>query len=165
MSKTFSAKWSAIFGRFKSFLRSFSTIFGRSLQVILQIKFYLKSHLFISSATSQPILRWSHHRSRHSNAPQPPMLIVSYNNTVREKSCHISQRLHNSLSTSLSASLNKLSPACLFLNKVDTLKSTLFKKRHTKHTSLGQCRNNHHTIMLVLLIRLRIAADTLGIDA
>ena len=35
----------------------------------------------------------------------------------------------------------------------------------TKHTSLGQCRNNHHTIMLVLLIRLRIAADTLGIDA
>jgi hypothetical protein len=71
--------------------------------------FYLKSHLFISSATSQPILRWSHHRSRHSNAPQPPMLIVSYNNTVREKSCHISQRLHNSLSTSLSASLNKLS--------------------------------------------------------
>lgn len=35
----------------------------------------------------------------------------------------------------------------------------------TKHTSLGQCRNNHHTIMLVFLIRLRIAADTLGIDA
>lgn len=38
MSKTFSAKWSAIFNRFKSFLRSFSAIFGRSLQVILQIK-------------------------------------------------------------------------------------------------------------------------------
>lgn len=29
---------SAIFGRFKSLLRSFSAIFGRSLQVILQIK-------------------------------------------------------------------------------------------------------------------------------
>ena len=38
MSKTFSAKWSAIFGRFKSLLRSFSAIFGLSSQVILQIK-------------------------------------------------------------------------------------------------------------------------------
>ena len=49
---------------------------GRSLQVILQINivmtFYLKSHLFISSATSQPILRRSHHRSRHGDAPAPP---------------------------------------------------------------------------------------------
>ena len=38
--------------------------------------FYLKSHLFISSATSHPILRWSHHRSRYCNAPAPPMIIV-----------------------------------------------------------------------------------------
>ena len=38
--------------------------------------FYLKSHLFISSATSHPILRRSHHRSRHGNAPAPPMIIV-----------------------------------------------------------------------------------------
>lgn len=38
--------------------------------------FYLKSRLFISSATSHPILRWSHHRSRYSNAPTSPMLII-----------------------------------------------------------------------------------------
>lgn len=99
--------FAVILGYFRSFFTSDS-----SDKIVMT--FYLKSHLFISSATSQPILRWSHHRSRHSNAPQPPMLIVSYNNTVREKSCNISQRLHNSLSTSLSTSLNKLSPACVF---------------------------------------------------
>ena len=38
--------------------------------------FYLKSHLFISSATSHPILRRSHHRIRYCNAPAPPMIIV-----------------------------------------------------------------------------------------
>ena len=27
-------------------------------------------------STSHPILRRSHHRSRHSNAPSPPMLII-----------------------------------------------------------------------------------------
>ena len=73
MSKTFSAKWSAIFGRFKSFFRSFFT--SDSLDKIV-MTFYLKSHLFISSATSHPILRRSHHRSRHGNAPAPPMIIV-----------------------------------------------------------------------------------------
>ena len=31
------------------------------------------------------------------NAPTPSMLIVSYNNTVREKICHIFQFRHNSL--------------------------------------------------------------------
>ena len=73
MSKTFSAKWSAIFGRFKSFFRSFFT--SDSLDKIV-MTFYLKSHLLISSATSHPILRWSHHRSRHGDAPAPPMIIV-----------------------------------------------------------------------------------------
>ena len=38
--------------------------------------FYLKSHLLISSATSHPIHRRSHHRSRYCNAPAPPMIIV-----------------------------------------------------------------------------------------
>ena len=63
MSKTFSAKWSAIFGRFKSFFRSFFT--SDSLDKIV-MTFCLKSHLFISAATSHPILRWSHHLSRQS---------------------------------------------------------------------------------------------------
>ena len=65
--------FSAIFGRFKSFFRSFFT--SDSLDKIV-MAFYLKSHLFISSATSHPILRRSHHRSRHGNAPAPPMIIV-----------------------------------------------------------------------------------------
>lgn len=47
--------------------------------------FYLKSHLLISSATSHPILRWSHHRSRHGDAPAPPMIIVFILST--DKSC------------------------------------------------------------------------------
>ena len=38
--------------------------------------FCLKSHLFISSATSHPILRRSHHCSCYGNAPAPPMIIV-----------------------------------------------------------------------------------------
>ena len=65
--------FSAIFGRFKSFFRSFFT--SDSLDKIV-MTFYLKSHLFISSATSHPILRRSHHRSRHGDAPAPPMIIV-----------------------------------------------------------------------------------------
>ena len=27
-------------------------------------------------STSHPILRWSHHRSRHGDAPAPPMIII-----------------------------------------------------------------------------------------
>ena len=65
--------FSAIFGRFKSFFRSFFT--SDSLDKIV-MTFCLKSHLFISSATSHPILRRSHHRSRHGDAPAPPMIIV-----------------------------------------------------------------------------------------
>ena len=65
--------FSAIFGRFKSFFRSFFTS-DSSDKIVMT--FYLKSHLFISSATSQPILRRSHHHSRHGDAPAPPMIIV-----------------------------------------------------------------------------------------
>ena len=65
--------FSAIFGRFKSFFRSFFT--SDSLDKIV-MTFCLKSYLFISSATSHPILRRSHHRSRHGDAPAPPMIIV-----------------------------------------------------------------------------------------
>ena len=57
---------SAIFGRF----------FTSDSSDKMSLQFYLKSHLFISSATSHPILRRSHHRSRHCNAPAPPMIIV-----------------------------------------------------------------------------------------
>ena len=71
--RSFLWSFSAIFGRFKSFFRSFFT--SDSLDKIV-MTFYLKSHLFISSATSHPILRRSHHRSRHGNAPAPPMIIV-----------------------------------------------------------------------------------------
>ena len=55
------------------YFRSFFT--GDSSDKII-MTFYLKSHLFISSATSHPILRWSHHRSRHGDAAAPPMIIV-----------------------------------------------------------------------------------------
>ena len=67
--------WSflAIFGRFKSFFRSFFT--SDSLDKIV-MTFCLKSHLFISSATSHPILRRSHHCSCYGDAPAPPMIIV-----------------------------------------------------------------------------------------
>ena len=71
--RSFLWSFSAILGRFKSFFRSFFT--SDSLDKIV-MAFYLKSHLFISSATSHPILRRSHHRSRHGNAPAPPMIIV-----------------------------------------------------------------------------------------
>ncbi len=65
--------FSAIFGRFKSFFRSFFTS-DSSDKIVMT--FYLKSHLLISSATSHPIHRRSHHRSRYCNAPAPPMIIV-----------------------------------------------------------------------------------------
>lgn len=61
------------FRSFKSFFRSFFT--SDSLDKIV-MTFCLKSYLFISSATSHPILRWSHHCSRHGDAPAPPMIIV-----------------------------------------------------------------------------------------
>ena len=64
---------SVVFGYFRSFFRSFFTS-DSSDKIVMT--FYLKSHLFISSATSQPILRWSHHRSRHCDAPASPMIIV-----------------------------------------------------------------------------------------
>ena len=65
--------FSAIFGRFKSFFRSFFT--SDSLDKIV-MTFCLKSYLFISSATSHPILRRSHHCSCYGDAPAPPMIIV-----------------------------------------------------------------------------------------
>ena len=71
--RSFLWSFSAIFGRFKSFFRSFFT--SDSLDKIV-MTFYLKSHLFISSATSHPILRRSHHCSCYGNAPAPPMIIV-----------------------------------------------------------------------------------------
>ena len=71
--RSFLWSFSAILGRFKSFFRSFFT--SDSLDKIV-MTFYLKSHLFISSATSHPILRRSHHRSRHGDAPAPPMIFV-----------------------------------------------------------------------------------------
>ena len=58
-----------VLGYFRSFFTSDS-----SDKIVMT--FYLKSHLLISSATSHPILRWSHHRSRYCNAPVPPMIIV-----------------------------------------------------------------------------------------
>lgn len=67
--RSFLRSFSAIFGRFKSFFTSDS-----SDKIVMT--FYLKNHLFISSATSHPILRRSHHRSRYCNAPAPPMIIV-----------------------------------------------------------------------------------------
>ena len=65
--------FSAIFGRFKSFFRLFFT--SDSLDKIV-MTFCLKSHLFISSATSHPILRRSHHCSCYGDTPAPPMIIV-----------------------------------------------------------------------------------------
>ena len=88
--RLFSVVLSRYFGRFRLFsvilavvlaviavvlgyFRSFFT--GDSSDKIV-MTFYLKSHLFISSATSHPILRRSHHRSRHGDAPAPPMIFV-----------------------------------------------------------------------------------------
>ena len=71
--RSFLWSFSAIFGRFKSFFRSFFT--SDSLDKIV-MTFCLKSHLFISSATSHPILRRSHHCSCYGDAPAPPMIIV-----------------------------------------------------------------------------------------
>ena len=55
------------------YFRSFFT--GDSSDKIV-MTFYLKSHLFISSATSHPILCRSHHRSWYCNAPSPSMLVI-----------------------------------------------------------------------------------------
>lgn len=57
----------------RSFFRSFFTS-DSSDKIVMT--FYLKSHLLISSATSHPILRRSHHRIRYCNAPAPPRIIV-----------------------------------------------------------------------------------------
>ena len=65
-----------VLGYFRSFLLSLRSSFTSDSSDKNVMTFYLKSHLFISSATSHPILRRSHHRSRHGDAPAPPMIII-----------------------------------------------------------------------------------------
>ena len=83
--------------------------------------FYLKSHLFISSATSHPIFRRSHHRSRHGNAPAPPMIIVFIlvTSPVRAKASHPALTAFSPVPFRLRTLKNRL-PALCFTQNPDT---------------------------------------------
>ena len=74
-----------------------------------------------STPTSQPILRRSHHRSRHCNTPPPPMIIVFIlvTSPVRAKASHPSLTAFPPVPFRLRTLKNRL-PALCFTQNPDT---------------------------------------------